>query len=382
MENGKFLIKPITNADLEKELEIIGYDKSYRHRAVDKFRYKTLKIYGLSVGQANILKQTALSVGADCATNREVVVGRIESSDVILGGSYSQLQKIADKLSHQPFSLSELAENIKSQLVEKTTRTRVMGILNITENSFSDGGDYNTTELACEHFEQLVNDGADIIDIGAESTKPGAAAVSAEAQLEKILPVLEFAKGFDVPLSIDTRSAVVAEECLKQGAKIINDVSGLKFDKDMAQVIAKYSATLILQHSLGNEVNMSEEHHYENVVDDVFRDLYEQIEYAKFNGIEDIIIDVGIGFDKSREENFEILRRIEEFYALGYPVMTGVSRKSTLGLQNATNEEKDTFTLALNTLAVSQRVDYLRVHNVKIHKHMLNIMQAYKGKSC
>ncbi len=377
----KFLIKPITNADLQKELEIIGYDKSYRHRAVDKFRYKTLKIYGLSVGQANILKQTALSVGADCATNRDVVVGRVESSDVILGGSYSQLQKIADKLSHQPFSLSQLAEDIRLQLVEKTTQTKVMGILNITENSFSDGGEYNTIELACEHFEQLVNDGADIIDIGAESTKPGAAAVSAEAQLEKILPVLEFAKGFGVPVSIDTRSAVVAEECLKRGAKIINDVSGLKYDKDMAQIVAKYNATLILQHSLGNEVNMSEEHHYESVADDVFRDLYEQIEYAKFSGIENIIIDVGIGFDKSREENFEILRRIEEFYALGYPVMTGVSRKSTLGLQNATNEEKDIYTLALNTLAVSQSVDYLRVHNVKLHKHMLNIMNIWQNSS-
>lgn len=378
----KFLIKPITNADLQKELEIIGYDKSYRHRAVDKFRYKTLKIYGLSVGQANILKQTALSVGADCATNRDVVVGRVESSDVILGGSYSQLQKIADKLSHQPFSLSQLAEDIRLQLVQKTTRTKVMGILNITENSFSDGGEYNTVELACEHFEQLVNDGADIIDIGAESTKPGAAAVSAENQLEKILPVLEFAKGFGVPVSIDTRSAVVAEECLKRGAKIINDVSGLKYDKDMAQAVAKYNATLILQHSLGNEVNMSEEHHYESVADDVFRDLYEQIEFAKFSGIENIIIDVGIGFDKSREENFEILRRIEEFYALGYPVMTGVSRKSTLGLQNATNEEKDIYTLALNTLAVSQRVDYLRVHNVKLHKHMLNIMQYWQDIDC
>lgn len=174
---------------------------------------------------------------------------------------------------------------------------------------------------------------------------------------------------------------MVAEECLKRGAKIINDVSGLKYDKDMAQIVAKYNATLILQHSLGNEVNMSEEHHYESVADDVFRDLYEQIEYAKFSGIENIIIDVGIGFDKSREENFEILRRIEEFYALGYPVMTGVSRKSTLGLQNATNEEKDIYTLALNTLAVSQSVDYLRVHNVKLHKHMLNIMNIWQNSS-
>lgn len=373
----KFLIKPITNADLQKELEIIGYDKSYRHRAIDKFRYKTLKIYGLSVAQANILKQTALSLGADCATHKNVIIGQIETSDVILGGSFAQLQKIAEKLAHQPFSLSKLGENIKSQLVEKTTKTQLMGILNITENSFSDGGEYNTTKQACEHFEKLVKDGANIIDIGAESTKPQAEPVSAEVQLEKILPVLDYAKSFSVPVSIDTRSAVVAEECLKRGAKIINDVSGLKYDNDMAQVVAKYGATLILQHSLGNAVNMSEPHHYKHVVDDVFKDLYEQIEYAKFNGIEDIIIDVGIGFDKTRKENFEILRRIEEFYALGYPVMTGVSRKSTLGLHNATNEEKDIYTLALNTLAVNQKVDYLRVHNVKIHKQMLDIMVDY-----
>ena len=253
-----------------------------------------------------------------------------------------------------------------------------MGILNITDNSFSDGGEFNTTELACEHFKQLVEDGADIIDIGAESTKPLAPSVSAEVQLEKIMPVLEYSKNFNIPISIDTRSSIVAEKCLEFGVDIINDVSGLKYDKNMASVIAKHkNATLILQHSLGSEINMSEEHHYNYVVDDVYNDLYQQIEFAKFNGIENIILDVGIGFDKSRDENFEILRRIEEFYALGYPMMTGISRKSTLGLQNASNEEKDIFTLSLNTLAVNQKVDYLRVHNVKIHKQMLKIMHEW-----
>lgn len=374
----KFLIKPIINTDLEKELEIIGFDKSYRHKAINKFRYKTLKIYNLSVAQANILKQTALTVGADCGTNRNVITGNIETSDVILGGSFSQLEKISQKLTHQPFSLGILGEEIKSLLKEKTTQTKIMGILNITNNSFSDGGEFNTTELACEHFKQLVEDGADIIDIGAESTKPLAPSIPAETQLEKIMPVLEYSKNFNIPISIDTRSSIVAEKCLEFGVDIINDVSGLKYDKDMASVIAKYpNTTLILQHSLGNEINMSEEHHYNYVVDDVYNDLYQQIEFAKFNGIENIILDVGIGFDKSRDENFEILRRIEEFYALGYPMMTGISRKSTLGLQNASNEEKDIFTLSLNTLAVNQKVDYLRVHNVKIHKQMLKIMHEW-----
>lgn len=374
----KFLIKPIINTDLEKELEIIGFDKSYRHKAINKFRYKTLKIYNLSVAQANILKQTALTVGADCGTNRNVITGNIETSDVILGGSFSQLEKISQKLTHQPFSLGILGEEIKSLLKEKITQTKIMGILNITDNSFSDGGEFNTTELACEHFKQLVEDGADIIDIGAESTKPLAPSIPAETQLEKIMPVLEYSKNFNIPISIDTRSSIVAEKCLEFGVDIINDVSGLKYDKDMASVIAKHkNATLILQHSLGSEINMSEEHHYNYVVDDVYNDLYQQIEFAKFNGIENIILDVGIGFDKSRDENFEILRRIEEFYALGYPMMTGISRKSTLGLQNASNEEKDIFTLSLNTLAVNQKVDYLRVHNVKIHKQMLKIMHEW-----
>lgn len=374
----KFLIKPIINADLEKELEIIGFDKSYRHKAINKFRYKTLKIYGLSVAQANILKQTSLTVGADCGTNKNVITGNIETSDVILGGSFSQLEKISQKLTHQPFSLGILGEEIKSLLKEKITQTKIMGILNITDNSFSDGGEFNTTELACEHFKQLVEDGADIIDIGAESTKPLAPSIPAETQLKKIMPVLEYSKNFNIPISIDTRSSIVAEKCLEFGVDIINDVSGLKYDKDMASVIAKHkNATLILQHSLGSEINMSEEHHYNYVVDDVYNDLYQQIEFAKFNGIENIILDVGIGFDKSRDENFEILRRIEEFYALGYPMMTGISRKSTLGLQNASNEEKDIFTLSLNTLAVNQKVDYLRVHNVKIHKQMLKIMHEW-----
>ena len=153
-----FIIKPIHNANLEKELEIIGYDKSYRHKMIEKFKYKTLKIYDLSLAQANILKQTALATGADCAVNKNVITGNIEKSDVILGGSFSQLQKIADKLSLQPFSLSKLSTDIKSELIEKTTQTKIMGILNITDNSFSDGGEYNSTEKACEHFNNFTVD--------------------------------------------------------------------------------------------------------------------------------------------------------------------------------------------------------------------------------
>lgn len=375
MTEQKFLIKQIKNADWEKELENIGFDKSYRKKFTDKFLFKNLKIYDLTTPQANIIKQTALSVGADCATHREVITGKIEKSDAILSGSFAQLNKIAIKLKHQPFGLSELADKISEQLTEKRTKTKIVGILNITPNSFSDGGMYNSTEKACDHFKQLLSDGADVIEIGAESTKPGAPAISSGKQLEKIMPVLRFIKqnNYNIPISIDTRNSIVAEECLKNGATIINDVSGLKYDKEMAKIIAKYDGELILQHSLGNEKNMEEKPNYKNVVDDVFKDLYKQTEYAKSCGIKNLIIDAGIGFDKDLEDNFRIINRIEEFYSLGYPLMLGLSRKSLLNIKDADNEEKDLYTLALNTLALEHHVDYIRVHNVKIHRKLMDI---------
>ena len=375
MTEQKFLIKQIKNADWEKELENIGFDKSYRNKFTDKFLFKNLKIYDLSTPQANIIKQTALSVGADCATHREVITGKIEKSDAILSGSFAQLNKIAMKLKHQPFGLSELADKISEQLAEKRTKTKIVGILNITPNSFSDGGMYNSTEKACEHFKQLLSDGADVIEIGAESTKRGAPAISSGKQLEKIMPVLRFIKqnNYNIPISIDTRNSIVAEECLKNGASIINDVSGLKYDKEMAKIISKYDGELILQHSLGNEKNMEEKPNYKNVVDDVFKDLYKQTEYAKSCGIKNLIIDAGIGFDKDLEDNFRIINRIEEFYSLGYPLMLGLSRKSLLNIKDADNEEKDLYTLALNTLALEHHVDYIRVHNVKIHRKLMDI---------
>lgn len=376
MSDSDFIIKSINNANWEHELEIIGFDKSYRHKFSDKFLHKNLKIYNLKIAQANILKQIALTVGADCAVHRETITGNTEFSDVILCGSFSQLNKIAHKLKGQPFSLSILGENILSQLFEKHNKTKLVGILNITSNSFSDGEKYDSTEKACEHFEQLVADGADIIDIGAESTKPNAEPVSAEIQLQKILPVLEYVKRkqFNVPISIDTRSSVVAEECLNNGATIINDVSGLKYDENMANVVAQNNAILILQHSK-NVVNMSSETVYENIMDDIFLDLNKQIQLAKQVGITNLIIDPGIGFDKDRADNFRIINRIEELYSFGYPVMTGISRKSMLNMVDKSNEEKDIFTLALNTLAIEHHVDYIRVHNVKLHKELIDTYQ-------
>ena len=213
-----FIFREIKETDIKQEIEKIGFDTCYSHKAREKFEYKNIKIYSLKPAMANIIKQTALSVGCDCATHREVITGKIEKSDCILGGSVSQIKKIAEKLKFQPFGLKKLGEELEkscSPFPEGTktfvsrSGTQLVGILNLTPNSFSDGGMYNDFDSAKEHLLELINDGANIIDIGAESTKPYSKSVPVKEQLEKLLPIIDFAKG-KIPLSIDTRNSEVA----------------------------------------------------------------------------------------------------------------------------------------------------------------------------
>lgn len=374
-----FILKEISNACVEKELKDVGFDNSYLHEAWKKFAYKNLKIYDLSPAQANILKQTAISVGADCATHRETITAKIEKTDCILGGSYSQLKKIAAKLAMQPFGLKFLGEEINNfLLLNKTNSTQIVGILNLTQNSFSDGGEFYEFEKAVKHLEKLIEDGADIIDVGAESTKPYSTPVSDDEQLVRLIPILEYIKknNIDIPISIDTRSSKVAEECLKLGAKIINDVSGFDYDEKMPDVIAKYGAKVIIQHSKGTPENMQDKPEYDNLLDEIYLGLKNKIELAVSKGVkrEDIIVDPGIGFGKTREDNFEIIKRVDELYGLGCPVMLGISRKSLLNMPDADNFTKDIYSVALNTLAVYKKVDFIRVHNVELNKKLLEVL--------
>lgn len=377
-----FLIKEIITNNIDKELIYTGFDKGYAHQASNKYLYKNLKIFNLSVPQANILKQTALSVGADCATHREVITGKIEQSNCILGGSLSQIKKIAEKLQFQPFGLKILGQKLQELCKTSTTqnKTKIVGILNITKDSFSDGGKYYTYEAAIKQLDKLIKDGADIIDIGAESTKPYSTEISPEMQLEKLLPVLEYIQNekLNIPISIDTRSSIVAEKCIEAGANIINDVSGLTHDDKMADILAKYpNIKVIIQHTKGTPENMQNEPSYENLMDEIFVYLYNKVNLAISKGIDknNIIIDPGIGFGKLKSHNIEILKRWQELKSIGCPIMIGISRKSMLECQNASNEEKDIYTLALNSILISQGVDYIRVHNPAIHKKLISIWE-------
>lgn len=375
-----FLIKKIVNSDIEKELMNIGFDKSYTHIAKNKFDYINIKIFDLNCAQANIIKQTALSVGADCATHREVITGKIESSNCIIGGSFSQIKKIAEKLQTQPFKLKNLG-NILIKEIENSPpkKTKIMGILNITTDSFSDGGQYFEFNAAIAQLTKLIEDGADIIDIGAESTKPYSKAVCAEKQLERLEPLLKYIKENNIttPISIDTRSALVAQKSIELGAKIINDVSGCDYDNKMIDVLAANpDIKIVIQHSQGSPETMQIAPSYENLMDEIFRNLQNKIECAITKGIkkENIIVDPGIGFGKTKQHNLEILDRWQELQTTGCPVLIGLSRKSLLELPEADNKEKDMYSLALATPLLKDNIDYIRVHNVKIHKKLQSIL--------
>ena len=367
-----FIVRNICTNDIQTELERIGFDSGYRIIASDKFKYKNFKIYDLNPAQANILKQTALSVGADCATHRDVITGNAKKSDAILGGSFSQIKKIAEKLQGQPFLLKKLGEILLSELKKTERKTKLVGILNVTPDSFSDGGKYFNPEKAIKHAFELVEDGADIIDIGAESTRPYSNPVPFEEQIKRLKPVLEGLKDLPIPISVDTRSSFVAEFALKNGASVINDVSGMSYDPRIADIVAAHNATIILQHSNGTPENMQDSPSYNDVVEEVYFNLINKIECAKHRGVENIILDIGIGFGKTKEHNYELLDRIEEFFSLNLPLMVGVSRKSLLGIENNDNDLKDSLSLALSYPLIKKGVDYLRVHNVKLHKQLIN----------
>lgn len=368
---GDFILKEVSN--IENELQQIGFDSSYLSQAENKFRYKNIKIFNLSVAQANILKQTALIFGADCAVNRNVITGNISESDVILCGSYSQLKKIAVKLMSQPFKLAILGKKIQNFLEPQLRKTKLVGILNVTPDSFSDGGIFLDKNSAEKHFMQMFEDGADMVDIGAESTRPHSTDVSAKEQIERLASIIEFAEkeNFANKVSVDTRSSEVADYVLNHGVKIINDVSGFDYDSKMPQMIAKYQAGVIIQHATSKTEDYKT---YDNIMETLFFSLKQKADLAKANGINNIIIDPGIGFGKDKEDNFIILDKIQELYGLELPIMVGVSRKSLLGVQVDDNALKDSLSASISYPLMKKGVDYLRVHNVKLHKSLLNLL--------
>ena len=244
-------------------------------------------------------------------------------------------------------------------------RTYIMGILNVTPDSFSDGGKFNEMEAAVSQAKKLVEAGADIIDVGGESTRPGAEYVTEEEEIKRVVPIIKaIKKELDVTISIDTYKSKTAEEAIKAGADIINDIWGAKYDKNIAKVAAKYNVPIILMHN-------REDKPYSNLMEDIIKDLQESIDIALEAGVkkENIILDPGIGFAKTYEENLMVMNKCEVIRDMGYPVLLGTSRKSMIGLTlNLPVNERVEGTLATTVMGIMKGMEFIRVHDVLENK--------------
>ncbi|NQV04532.1 MAG: dihydropteroate synthase [Candidatus Omnitrophica bacterium] len=260
------------------------------------------------------------------------------------------------------------------------SRTYVMGILNVTPDSFSGDGVYQDAGGALETAERFVARGADIIDVGGESTRPGSEPVSLEEEIKRTIPVIErLAKKLRVPISVDTKKAEVAKRALDSGATIINDITGLDSDKDMRKVVARYNASVVIMHIKGSPLQMQQNPVYTNLIEEIIERLSFLVKEAESSGIrkENIIIDPGIGFGKTFEHNLEILNNLSRFKALGKPVLVGPSRKSFIGnILGVEPKERLFGTLAAVAIAVENGADIIRAHDVSAIKQAVMVADA------
>ncbi|MCL4510076.1 MAG: dihydropteroate synthase [Bacteroidetes bacterium] len=275
---------------------------------------------------------------------------------------------------------SNLTYKFGDMTVEFGKRTYLMGILNVTPDSFSDGGRFFTQTDAVLHAFQMVKDGADIIDIGGESTRPGAEQVSLEKEIRRVIPVItKIRQKSSVPLSIDTYKSQVALEALKAGANIVNDISGLHFDPKMAQVIAEQNASVVIMHIKGTPKDMQSNPHYDDLIREIYDYLASAVELAGKNGIKQVMIDPGIGFGKTADHNLELINRLEEFRGIGVPILIGVSRKSFIGkILETPVEARLEGTAAAVTASILKGADIVRVHDVREMRRVALVADAIR----
>jgi dihydropteroate synthase len=382
------------------EMENIGVHPKGIELMSKKCVNRVIKLENVEITPALILKQEMLSLGAEAALTKEAISHKPKTTDVLLIGNLKHYQALISKLQTQYFALSKLANKIEEVLnnfikndfkllcgdyqLDLGKRTFIMGILNVTKDSFSDGGLYDEPEKAVERAFEMKEEGADIIDIGGESTRPGAKPCTVKEELQRVLPVVKtlIKENINLPISIDTYKSKVAKACLDEGANIINDISALRFDSNMAKVVAEYKVPVILMHIQGTPQNMQQNPQYKCVVSEIILHLRHRIKAAIDAGIdiEKIIIDPGIGFGKTVEHNLDILRKLREFKSLGRPILIGTSRKSLIGkILDLPVDERLEGTAATVAASILNGANIIRVHDVKAMKRVARMIDAIKG---
>jgi len=388
----------ITNArEAIHEMGKVGVDPTGMKLMKGKTLHYNLKVEGIDPRTANLLKQEMLSVGGDAALDRRGLDCSSSSTDALLMGTEKQFEKLFSKLEQYPdlhpfgLSLREILRNLsrthytihcRKRTFTLGKRTLLMGVLNVTPDSFSDGGLFFDKEAAIAHGLKMVEEGADLIDIGGESTRPGSKPLGLDEELRRVIPVIEsLAKEMDVPISIDTYKSDVAKKAIEAGAQIINDITGLQLDPSLSQVAAKEDVPLVLMHIRGNPETMQKNIHYESLFSEIIQHLKDSIQRAESAGVdpEKIIIDPGIGFGKTLDDNLLILKNLQEFKILGKPLLLGTSRKSFIGkILNADVNERLEGTLSSIVVGVLNGAHIIRCHDVIQAKKAIAIADAVR----
>lgn len=385
-----------TPAKIRAEMEEIGASSAGIKIMRPKASFWAVKVEGLNFAGANILKQEMLSRGGEAVTSQVVYSRKEADSDVLLLGTSRHYRELVRKLRMQPFkSLVAIASDIEEALaryggeeLQPLTiagrtfnwgeRTYIMGVINVTPDSFSGDGLGGDVEGALARAERMIEEGADIIDVGGESTRPGSEPISAGEESRRVLPVVEgLAKRMGIPVSIDTYKSEVAEEALAAGAHLVNDIWGLRMDPALAELVARHQVPVVLMHNCSRPKDAVQTERlggrylgveYEDLMADVIRELRESIALAVEAGIERerIIVDPGIGFGKTVEQNLQLMNELSELKVLGRPILLGPSRKSFIGYTlDLPLEERMEGTAAAVAIGIARGADIVRVHDVR-----------------
>ncbi|EKO1913016.1 dihydropteroate synthase [Clostridium botulinum] len=393
------MIIELNKNSFPEELSKIEVHEGSINIFMNKNSITPLKVFNVLAPAANIIKQELMALGGDCAINKYCVNCKVETSDIILLGTDRQYKKLLAKLKYMTFfRIQEIAvelENyIKNNGVVKTIlkdgreinyeNLKVMGIINCTPDSFYEGSRKKSIEEALKTAEKMLKEGAEILDIGGESTRPGSDPVDEEEEIKRVVPVIREIKNKfkDVIISIDTYRANTAKAAIEAGADIVNDISAMKYDENMVKVVKEYNVPVILMHVKGKPKDMQIDPVYENLMKEIHLYFNERIEYCKYHGIREdkIILDPGIGFGKTVEHNLKIMNRIEELKSFNLPVLLAASRKATIGkvLGNLPTEERLEGTIALSCLAVDAGLQMVRVHDVKENTRAIRMLEAVR----
>ena len=386
------------DVDLRELLNQIGSDPASYGIFLDKDSHLRVWIDEVYYPAASVIKQECLSCGADAAVHKHVITGKVEKSSVLILANVRQLKCLVDKLRRMPYwGLNQIADEIKSVLEDREARTfvltmpngtlelrrtKVMTILNATPDSFFPGSRVDL-HTGLERAVDAEENGAAFIDIGGASTRPGAAEIGEDEELRRVIPLLrQVRERVKLFISVDTYRAEVAKQALENGADLINDIYGLQFDKEMANVIADYGVPVVIMHMRGTPATMQEYASYDDLMKELHAYFVERVEYALSKGIKEnqIILDPGIGFAKLPEHNLEVLRRIEELFTLGFPVLVGHSRKSTMGkiLGGVPAEERLFGTVAWTSYLTWKGVHIIRVHDTKPNADAIKAVEAIR----